>query len=95
MSQSRPPKLQSAGIGTCSSIFPPTYKVVIIGKYGVGKTTLLWRYIYHDFCKHIGNKITLLDKITKSVRVEGGREIQMEFWDTAGISIFVSCTKIL
>lgn len=84
MNQPRLPRQRSAGIETCRSIFPPTYKVVIIGKYGVGKTTLLWRYIYHDFCRHIGNKISLLDKITKSVKVDDGREVQMEFWDTAG-----------
>ena len=66
-------------IGAPASIFPHTYKVMIIGRYGVGKTTLLWRYLYNEFKDLRG---TIVDKETKKVKLDG-RDLDLELWDTA------------
>ena len=62
-----------------ASIFPYVYKVMIIGQCGVGKTTLLWRYLYNEFKDLRG---TIVDKENKKVSVNG-RSLELEFWDTA------------
>ena len=61
------------------SIFHYVYKVMIIGRCGVGKTTLLWRYLYNEFKDLRG---TIVDKENKTVSVNG-RSLELEFWDTA------------
>ena len=66
-------------IGAPASIFPHTYKVMIIGRCGVGKTTLLWRYLYNEFKDLRG---TIVDKETKTVKLDG-RDLDLELWDTA------------
>ena len=63
-----------------ASIFPYVYKVMIIGCCGVGKTTLLWRYLHNEFKDLRG---TIIDKENKKVSVNG-RSIELEIWDTAG-----------
>lgn len=62
-----------------SSIFPHTYKIMIIGKSGVGKTSLLWRYLYNEFKDLRG---TIVDKETKTCSV-GEKDVDLELWDTA------------
>ena len=49
-----------------ASIFPHTY---IIGRCGVGKTTLLWRYLYNEFKDLKG---TIVDKENKKLVSMGG-----------------------
>jgi small GTP-binding protein len=61
------------------SIFPHIYKVMIIGRCGVGKTSLLWRYLYNEFKDLRG---TIVDKETKKVNANG-RDLELELWDTA------------
>ena len=61
------------------SIFHYVYKV-ILGRCGVGKTTLLWRYLYNEVKDLRG---TIVDKENRTVSVNG-RGLELEFWDTAG-----------
>ena len=63
-----------------ASIFPYAYKVMILGRCGVGKTTLLCRYIYDEFKEF---RVTPVDIKNKTVSVNG-RSLELEFWDTAG-----------
>lgn len=65
------------------SFFPPTYKIVLVGNLGVGKTTLLWRYIHKEFRS---SKVTVIDVERKRTTIRN-REVELEFWDTAGIII--------
>ena len=65
-----------------SSIFPPTYKVVIVGKFGVGKTSLLWRYIHNEF-RSVDSRVTIVDVEKKRITY-AERQVELEFWDTAG-----------
>ncbi len=56
------------------------YKVIIIGALGVGKTSLLLRYVHNTFEDRISKFIS---EEKKSV-VVNGREIVLHLWDTAG-----------
>lgn len=68
---------------TSDSFFPPTYKIVIVGNYCVGKTTLLWRYLHKEF-RSAEHRVTVVDIERKKV-VSQSKEVELEFWDTAGI----------
>lgn len=61
----------------------PTYKVVVVGKYGVGKTSLLWRYLHGDF-HSAGTRVTIVDVQKKRVTCDD-KEVELELWDTAGV----------
>ncbi len=67
----------------CSSFFPPIYKIMIIGKCGVGKTSLLWRFLYKEFKDDLRG--TIIDKETKRINVKD-THIDLELWDTASQS---------
>ncbi len=57
------------------------YKVIIIGKSGVGKTTLLWRFLRGYFKQDLHGAV--LDKEIKELRVSEDTGIELELWDTA------------
>lgn len=65
-----------------SSIFPPTYKVVVVGKFGVGKTSLLWRYLHNEF-RSVESRVTIVDVEKKKITYKD-RQVELELWDTAG-----------
>ena len=65
-----------------NSFFPPTYKIVIVGNYSVGKTTLLWRFLHKEF-RSADHRVTVVDIERKKV-VSQNKEVELEFWDTAG-----------
>ena len=68
------------------SIFPHMYKIMIIGRCGVGKTSLLWRYLYNEFKEDLRG--TIIDKETKKVNVNG-KDLELELWDTASNKYYV------
>ncbi len=68
---------------TSNSFFPPTYKIVIVGNYSVGKTTLLWRYLHNEF-RSAEYRVTVVDIERKKVQSQS-KEVELEFWDTAGM----------
>lgn len=68
-----------------ASFFPPTYKIVIVGNYSVGKTTLLWRYLHKEF-RSADHRVTVVDIERKKVTSQN-KEVELEFWDTAGQSV--------
>ena len=68
------------------SSFPYMYKIMIIGRYGIGKTSLLWRYLYNEFKEdHRG---TIIDKETMKVNVIG-KDLELELWDAASNKYYV------
>lgn len=57
-------------------------KVVIVGEFGVGKTSLLWRYLHKEFCCDDG-RVTIVDIEKRRVQF-GDKQLELNFWDTAG-----------
>jgi len=58
------------------------FKIVVLGESGVGKTSLLVRYIENKFS--IATKSTIgSDFLSKEINVDG-RPVTLQIWDTAG-----------
>ena len=74
-----------------SSLFDglKNHKVVIVGEYGVGKTSLLWRHLHKEFCTD-DRRATIVD-IEKRRVTFGERQIELSFWDTAGKPVCLNC----
>ncbi len=67
-------------------------KVVLLGHFGVGKTSLFRRFIDNEFSEEY--KVTLGVQIKKKVVVlPDGRELSMIIWDTEGHSDSVQDTR--
>jgi Ras-related protein Rab-6A len=63
-------------------------KVVFLGASGVGKTSLINRYILNDFDKDYSATVGI-DFVTKPIQVRD-RTVNLLFWDTAGQERFRS-----
>jgi len=58
------------------------FKIVVLGESGVGKTSLLLRYVENKFT--IATKSTIgSDFLSKEIEVDG-KPITLQIWDTAG-----------
>ena len=57
------------------------YKVIIIGALGVGKTSLLLRYVHDTF----EDRLSRFVSEEKKTIVVQGKEIVLDIWDTAGM----------
>ncbi len=67
-------------------------KVVLLGHFGVGKTSLFRRFIDNAFSEEY--KVTLGVQIKKKVvQLPDGRELSMIIWDTEGHSNSVEDTR--
>ena len=67
-------------------------KVVLLGPFGVGKTSLFRRFVDNEFSEDY--KVTLGVQIKKkSVVLPDGRELSMIMWDTEGHSDDVKDTR--
>jgi len=58
------------------------YKVIIIGGLGVGKTSLLLRYVHDTF----EDRVSKFVAEEKKTVVVNGVEVVLDIWDTAGES---------
>jgi Ras-related protein Rab-6A len=66
----------------------PKCKVVFLGASGVGKTSLINRYILNDFDKDYSATVGI-DFFTKPIQVRD-RTVNLQIWDTAGQERFRS-----
>ncbi|KAI5180524.1 hypothetical protein NEOKW01_0828 [Nematocida sp. AWRm80] len=66
-------------------------KLLIIGESGVGKTSILQRFIENTFQKGFTSTIGI-DFRSKRIEVDG-KEVELQIWDTAGQERFFSITK--
>jgi len=58
------------------------FKIVVLGESGVGKTSLLVRYVQNNFS--IATKSTIgSDFLSKDIEVDG-KPVTLQIWDTAG-----------
>ena len=69
-------------VPTSMSFFPQTYKIMIIGKSGVGKTSLLWRFLHNEFKDLRG---TIIDVEQKKMKVKDGTSVVLALMDTASM----------
>lgn len=68
-----------------------TYKIVLIGDSGVGKSNLIWRYANNEFTAD--SKATLgVEFALKTVKASN-QTITAQLWDTAGQERYRSITK--
>ncbi|WP_062053735.1 Rab family GTPase [Aquimarina longa] len=67
-------------------------KVVLLGHFGVGKTSLFRRFVDNEFSEEY--KVTLGVQIKKKlVQLPDGRELSMIIWDTEGHSDSIEDTR--
>ena len=70
----------------------PSYKVLIMGDQGIGKTSLIHRYIENKFSENDDSTIGL-DYQIKTVQVSPEDNILLKIWDTAGSEKFHSIAQ--
>ena len=70
-----------------------SFKVVLVGESGVGKTSIITQYIDQTFQKDL-QSTTGGTFSTKSVECDGGKILKFEIWDTAGQEKYRSLTTM-
>ncbi|KAL9653143.1 hypothetical protein ABK040_006359 [Willaertia magna] len=68
----------SDGYGIESSI--PAFKIIVIGDVGVGKTSLIRRYVDNDFADHYSSSLGV-DFKTKEYETKDGTTVKLQLWD--------------
>ena len=58
------------------------YKIVFLGEQGVGKTSLITRFMYDTFDDHYQATIGI-DFLSKTMYLDD-KTIRLQLWDTAG-----------
>ena len=70
-----------------------TYKIVVIGSSGTGKTNISARYTRDQFNE--GSQATLgVEFMTKVVELPNNRKIKISLWDTAGQERYKALSKV-
>ena len=59
------------------------YKVVVLGDYGVGKTSLIYRYMHNKFKKDIKEESEKPENHKKKIQIDENLKIRLNIWDTA------------
>lgn len=80
-----------AKLGESGSI-DKTLKIVFLGDSGVGKTTILGRYIHRNFEQFTQPTVGTMFFCKKLVK--GDKTYELQIWDTAGQEKFRSITPI-
>lgn len=65
------------------------YKIVFLGDQGVGKTSLITRFMYDTFEEQYSATIGI-DFLSKTMYLEDNKTIRLQLWDTAGQERFRS-----
>ena len=60
----------------------PTYKIILIGEAGVGKTCIIQRYIEETFNKEVKTTVGV-SFLSKTIEIDD-QVISLEIWDTVG-----------
>ena len=75
-----------------SKIIEDTFKIILIGNSGVGKTSILQRYIFDSFYDNMLSTIGLSSK-NKEITLKNGKTIMLQLFDTAGQERFHSLSR--
>lgn len=65
------------------------YKIVFLGDQGVGKTSLITRFMYDTFDEQYAATIGI-DFLSKTMYLEDNKTVRLQLWDTAGQERFRS-----
>ena len=60
------------------------YKVIMLGDYGVGKSSMIHRYIHNKFKKDKDNNTENSENFKKIIQIDEFSKIRLDIWDTAG-----------
>ena len=71
----------------------PSYKVVLLGESGVGKTCIINQYIKNEFDVNTMSSLTA-QFVKKQIKFADGKIINFDLWDTAGQEKYRSLAKI-
>ena len=61
------------------------YKVIVLGDFGVGKSSLIYRYLNNKFKKDIQEDSTKSENNLKIIQIDENLRIKLNIWDTAGM----------
>ena len=61
------------------------YKIVLLGDFDVGKTSILYRYMHNKFKKDIPMESQNPEHFQKVIQIEENLKIKLDIWDTAGM----------
>ena len=71
---------------------PLKFKVVLIGESGVGKKSILLRYVSNEFNSQQFSTLGL-SYVDKIIQIDNNKKIKLEIWDIAGQEKFRSLAK--
>ncbi|XP_058042376.1 ras-related protein Rab-38-like isoform X2 [Ahaetulla prasina] len=63
------------------------YKLLVIGDLGVGKTSIIKRYVHHNFSPHYRATIGV-DFALKVLSWDSGTVVRLQLWDIAAMLLF-------
>jgi len=68
-------------------------KIVLLGETGVGKTSIITRYIANSFSQVVMTS-TGSSFFSKKIEISGNKRVKLQIWDTAGQEKYRSLAKI-
>lgn len=68
-----------------------SFKLILIGDAGVGKTNILSRFILDDFSIETPSTISM--EFGRKILEIGGKKVKLQIWDTAGQEKYRAVTK--
>jgi small GTP-binding protein len=69
-------------------------KIVVLGSQGVGKTSLVHRYVKNAFQPSIHSTIGASFLTKRVVDIDSSTVVRLQIWDTAGQERFRSISKL-
>ena len=70
-----------------------TFKVVLVGNSGVGKSSIITRYIENKFCANYFSNVTM-GIFYKDITMDNGTVINLHIWDSSGKERYRTINKL-
>ena len=67
-----------------STVIDDAFRVIIIGDSGVGKTSIMLRFVKDEFYDNVTQEVGFVSDYVKEVEVSG-QTVKLHIWDTAGL----------
>lgn len=69
-----------------------TFKIIVVGGVGIGKTSVIHRFIDGDFKENYKSTLNA-EFSTKPINIDAMTSVELKIWDTAGSERFMSLTS--